>query len=284
MRTSSIIRLCIAFLLLGGVWVAYTQMGSAPAKLDTIKVKDDLFVIHNNIVPGNTTALVTNEGVILVDDKFEVDHDGIIAEVKKITDKPIKYVINTHHHADHSGGNAKMQAMNVQIIASEQARQNMVDGKQTGLPNIAIEHHAHVFLGGKAVELYYFGRAHTNGDIFVYFPAHKVLTTGDTFTFGKDTPILIDYSGGGSIKEWTNTLDGALKLDFDTVIPGHGNVTTKAELAKFREGTLGIRNRIHDLVGQKKTRDEIGKVMQEEVFWGPLQMMMSLDGAIAEVR
>jgi glyoxylase-like metal-dependent hydrolase (beta-lactamase superfamily II) len=284
MRTSSIIRLCTAFLLLGGVWVAYTQMGSQPAKLDTIKVKDDLFVIHNNIVPGNSTALVTNEGVILVDDKFEVDHDGIMAELKKITDKPLKYVINTHHHADHSGGNVKMQAMNVQIIASEQARQNMVDGKQPGLPNIAIEHHAHVYLGGKNAELYYFGRAHTNGDIFVYLPAHKVLVTGDTFTFGKDTPILIDYAGGGSVKEWTNTLDGALKLDFDTVIPGHGTPTTRAELAKFRAGTVTLRNRIHDMVGQKKTRDEIGKAMQTEMNWGPLQMMMSLDGAIAELR
>ena len=108
--------------------------------------------------------------------------------------------------------------------------------------------------------------------------------TGDTFTFGKDTPILIDYAGGGSVKEWTNTLDGALKLDFDTVIPGHGTPTTRAELAKFRAGTVTLRNRIHDMVGQKKTRDEIGKAMQTEMNWGPLQMMMSLDGAIAELR
>src|ERR1700685_625784 len=134
MRKSSTIRLAAAVFLGGALWVAYTQAPQQPAKLNTVKLKDDLYVIHNDFVPGNTTALITSEGVILVDDKFEVDHDNIMAELKKITDKPVRYVINTHHHADHSGGNAKMQAMNAQVIASEQARENMVDAKQPGLP------------------------------------------------------------------------------------------------------------------------------------------------------
>ncbi|HWX00421.1 MBL fold metallo-hydrolase [Collimonas sp.] len=136
MRKSSIIRLSAAVLLLAGLWVAYTQ-GPPPAKLDLIKVKDDLYVIHNDIVPGNSTALITSEGVLLVDDKFDVDHNGILEQLKKVTDQPIKYVVNTHHHADHSGGNAKMQDMNAIVVATEEARQNMVDGKQPGLPGIA---------------------------------------------------------------------------------------------------------------------------------------------------
>src|SRR5262245_4530238 len=74
------------------------------AKLDLVKVKDDLYVIHNDFVPGNTTALITNEGVVLVDDKFEIDSANILAELKKITNQPVKYVINTHYHGDHSGG------------------------------------------------------------------------------------------------------------------------------------------------------------------------------------
>ena len=157
-------------------WPTPTDSSSAtqPAKLTPVKVKDDLFVIHNDFVPGNTTALVTNEGVVLVDDKFEIDHDNILAELKKITNQPVKYVINTHHHADHSGGNAKLQAMNVQVVASEQARENMVDGKQPGLPNVVFDHHAHVYLGGKNVELYHFGRAHTNGDVVVLLPGAAV--------------------------------------------------------------------------------------------------------------
>ena len=87
---------------------------------------------------------------------------------------------------------------------------------------------------------------------------------------------------GGSAKEWTKTLDAALKLDFDTAIPGHGLVTTQQEMANFRDSTVTTRNRIHEMVVAKKTRDEIGKTMQSEFHWGPLQMKRGLDGAIAE--
>ena len=287
MKTNALARVCLAVLLSGGLWAAYAYgqpFGATAAKLTTVKVKDDLFVIHNDFVPGNTTALITNQGVVLVDDKFEIDHDNIVAEVKKLTSQPIKYVINTHHHADHSGGNAKLQAMNVQAIASEQARQNMVDGNLTGLPTMVFEHHAHVYLGGKNVELYHFGRAHTNGDVVVYFPAQRTLAAGDMFTFGDATPELIDYAGGGSAKEWTSTLDSALQLDFDTAVPGHGVVTTKAEMRKYRDSTLALRNRVHALIGQKKSRADIEKAMRTEFHWADLHVMLSLDGAIAEMQ
>ena len=95
------------------MWVAYVhgqQPGQVAAKQELIKIKDDLYVIHNDFVPGNTTALITNQGVVLVDDKFEIDFPNIVSEVKKLTNQPIKYVINTHHHGDHSGSNAKMAA------------------------------------------------------------------------------------------------------------------------------------------------------------------------------
>jgi len=287
MKMNVLARLSLAVALSAGLWVAYAYgqpFGAQAAKLTTVKVKDDLFVIHNDFVPGNTTVLITNEGVVLVDDKFEIDHDNIVAAVKKLTSQPIKYVINTHHHADHSGGNAKLQAMSVQAIASEQARENMVDGKLTGLPTMVFEHHAHVYLGGKNVELYHFGRAHTNGDVVVYFPAQRTLAAGDMFTFGDATPELIDYAGGGSAKEWTSTLDSALQLDFDNVVPGHGVVTTKAEMRKYRDSTLRLRNRIHDLVVQKKSRDDIAKVMRTEFHWADLHISVSLDGAMVEMQ
>ena len=284
---NALARLSLAVVLSAGLWVAYAYgqpFGAQAAKLTTVKVRDDLFVIHNDFVPGNTTVLITNEGVVLVDDKFEIDHDNIVAAVKKLTSQPIKYVINTHHHADHSGGNAKLQAMSVQAIASEQARENMVDGKLTGLPTMVFEHHAHVYLGGKNVELYHFGRAHTNGDVVVYFPAQRTLAAGDMFTFGDATPELIDYAGGGSAKEWTSTLDSALQLDFDNVVPGHGVVTTKAEMRKYRDSTLRLRNRTHDLVVQKKSRDDIAKVMRTEFHWADLHISVSLDGAMVEMQ
>lgn len=283
MQKSVIVRSSAGLVLLGGMWLAFTQ-GPQPAKLNTIKVKDDLYVIHNDLVPGNSTALVTNEGVLLVDDKFEVDHNNIMAELKKITSQPIKYVVNTHHHGDHSGGNALMQQMNAQIVASEQARENMVDGKQPGLPVFTFTHDAQIHLGGKTVEMFHFGRAHTNGDIVVYFPADRALAAGDMFTMGDDVPELIDYAGGGSGKEWTHTLDSALMLDFDAVVPGHGPVTNKGEMRKFRDSTLRLRNRVHDLLMQKKNRDEVAAMLKSEFHWQQLHLDRGLDGAMAEMR
>ena len=286
MKNKSTARVWLAGAMAVAMCVAYlhAQFGNTPSKLNTIKITDDLFVIHNDFVPGNTTALVTNEGVLLVDDKFEIDFPNIVGEVKTLTNQPIKYVVNTHHHGDHSGGNVKAQQMNANVVASEEARENMVDGKQPGLPVVVFEHHAHIYLGGKNVELYHFGRAHTNGDVVVYFPAQRTLSAGDMFTFGDATPQLIDYAGGGSAKEWTPTLDSALQLDFDTVVPGHGVVTTKSEMRKFRDSTLRLRNRVHELVGQKKSRDEIAKAMRTEFRWADLHVMVSLDGAIAEMQ
>lgn len=267
-----------------GAYVYGRQFGSQPSKLDIVKVKDDLFVIHNEFVPGNSTALVTNEGVVLVDDKFEVDADNILAMLKKVTNQPVKYVINTHHHGDHSGSNAKMQAIGAVVVASEPARQNMVEGRQPGPPTVTFAEQAYITLGGKRVELYHFGRAHTNGDAVVYFPAHRALAAGDMFTFGDATPQLIDYAGGGSAKEWPRTLDQVLTLDFDTVVPGHGTVTTKAELRKFRDSTQTLRNRVREMITQKRSRDEVRKMLMTEFHWADLHLNRGFDGLLAELQ
>ena len=273
-----------AMLLIVVAYVHGQQFGNQPAKLDLVKVKDDLFVIHNQFVPGNTTALVTNEGVVLVDDKFEIDAPNILATLKTVTNQPVRYVINTHHHGDHSGSNAKFQAANTIVVATEKARVNMVDGKQPGQPTVTFTDRGAIHLGGKDVLTYYFGRSHTNGDAVVLFPAQRVLAAGDMFTFGDDVPQLVDYAGGGSAKEWTSTLDGALQLDFDTVVPGHGNPTTKAEMQKFRTSTLTLRNRVHDMIVQKKTKAEIEKMLRSDFHFADLHIQRSLDGLLVELQ
>jgi len=262
----------------------YAQFGNQAAKLDLVKVKDDLFVIHNDFVPGNTTVLITNEGVVLVDDKFEIDHDGIMAQLKKVTNQPVRYVINTHYHGDHSGGNAKLQALNVQVVASEAAREKMVETKMPGLPNVTLEDRVRFYVGGKRIEVHYFGRSHTNGDVVVLFPDHRVLSAGDMFTFGDATPQLIDYAGGGSAKDWTRTLDGALGLEFDQVVPGHGAVTTKQEMRKFRDSTVTLRTRVHDMLSQNKARADIEKMLRSEFHFADLHVQLSLDGLMSELR
>jgi len=279
-RTTLITAIALAMF---GVFVK-AQFGTQPAKLDTIKLKDDLFVIHNDFVPGNTTALITNQGVVLVDDKFEIDHDGIMAQLKKLTNQPVKYVINTHYHADHSGGNPKLQALGAQVVTSERARSKMAEVKQPGMANITLDDALRLYLGGKRIEVHYFGRSHTDGDVVVLFPDHRVLSAGDMFTFGDATPQLIDYAGGGSAREWTSTLDGALKLDFDSVVPGHGGVTTKQEMRKFRDSTITLRNRVHDMLAQNKSRAEIEKMLRSEFHFADLHVMLSLDGMMSELR
>jgi cyclase len=288
-------RIALGFLTCLGLLVAYVhaqQLGEMAARQELVKVKDDLYVIHNEFVPGNTTALVTNEGVVLVDDKFAVDHDAIMAALKRVTDQPIRYVINTHHHADHTGGNLKMQQMNVQVVSSENARKNMAgtpaDGlfidAHPGFPNVTFENHMQIHLGGRRAELFYFGRAHTNGDIVVYFPAERTLASGDIFTFGDQTPQLIDYAGGGSAKEWTTTLDSALQLDFDAVVPGHGKVTTKQEMRNFRDKTLALRNRVHEMIVRKKSRADIAGMLHTDYHWIPVLLDRSLDGLMGELQ
>ena len=282
MRTRLYLLTGLSVALLGAY--VHAQFGGQPSKLNTVKLKDDLFVIHNDYVPGNTTALITNEGVVLVDDKFEVDYPNILAELKKITNQPVKYVINTHHHGDHSGSNAKFQAANAIVVATEQAYVNMIDGKQPGVPTMTFNGRGAIHLGGKDVRMYYFGRSHTNGDAVVLFPAQRVLAAGDMFTFGDATPQLVDYSGGGSAKEWTNTLDGVLQLDFDTVVPGHGTVTTKAEMQKFRGSTVSLRTKVHDMIVQKKTKAEIEKMLRTDFHFADLHIQRSLDGLMVELQ
>ena len=262
----------------------HAQFGNQPAKLVTIKIKDDLFVIHNDFVPGNTTVLVTNEGVVLVDDKFEIDHENIMAQLKKITNQPVKYVINTHYHGDHSGGNPKLQALGAQIITSQQARDKMVEIKQPGMANVTLDNSIRLFLGGKRLEVYRFGRAHTDGDIVVLFPDHRVLSAGDMFTFGDATPQLIDYAGGGSARDWTGTLDGALRLEFDQVVPGHGLVTTKQEMRKFRDSTVTLRTKVHDMIVGKKTKADIEKMLRTDFKFADLHIERSLDGLMLELQ
>jgi len=289
MHRNTLVRLSVAAGLYGALWTTYArpiqgQGQPQPSQLSLVKLADDLYVVHNDFVPGNTTALITSEGVVLVDDKYAVDYDNIMAQLRTVTNQPVRYVVNTHHHGDHSGSNARMQAANAIVVASEEAQENMVAAGQSGVPTIGVKDHAHIRLGGQNIELYHFGRAHTNGDVVVYFPGHRTLAAGDMFTYGDATPQLIDYAGGGSAREWTSTLDAALMLDFDRVVPGHGTVTTKAEMRTFRDGTVTFRNRVHDMLVQNRSRADIEAMLRKEFHWADLHVAVGLDGAIAELR
>ena len=263
---------------------AHAQFGDAPAELELIQVQDDLYVIYNDFVPGNVTVLITDEGLLLVDNKYEIDYDNIVTQLATVTDQPIRYVVNTHYHGDHSGGNASMQAVNAEVFAADNARVKMVEIGQPGLPNVTIDEHVRIYIGGKAVDLYQFGRAHTDGDVVVLFPEHGVLAAGDMFTYGENVPQLIDYSGGGSARAWPGTLDAVLQLDFDTVVPGHGDVTTREEMSNYRDETARLAGLVREMNGQGRSRDEIEEVLRAVFNWADLHVQLGLDGLIAEMR
>jgi cyclase len=279
-------RLFSAALLLTGCWIAYTQTQAPPPKLTTSKVKEDLYMIEGG--GGNVAVYVTSEGVILVDDKFDQNHDDIVAQVKTVSPLPIKYILSTHYHADHSGGNAKFLPT-AEIISTANARANIVNHTQSNAPpgvmpaRVTFTDESAVYLGGKEVRAKYFGRGHTNGDAIIYFPALHTIHTGDMMAGA--TP-LIDYPGGGSVVEWTKTLDAAMKLDFDTVIPGHGAVTNKAGLLAYRNNVEKLRTRATGLIREGKSQEDVGKVMTAEYKWAPdsLQMQWSLPGMMKELK
>ena len=237
MRKDAVLRVVLAAVAGAGVWLAWAQ--NPPQALNLQKVTDNLYVIIGD--GGNVAFMPTSEGVILVDDKFASDAPQIIAKVKSVTDKPIRYVLNTHQHGDHTGGNEALLAANAEIVIQKNARANMVTGKQPGLPRITFTDESQVFLGGKEVVARHLGRGHTNGDAVIYFPSEKALHTGDLFVVGAP---YCDSNNGGSIKEWDQTLQKVLQYDFETVIPGHGPVSKREDLVKFVQTMATIRDRV----------------------------------------
>jgi cyclase len=287
MRRTSLLRLALAILILQATWVVYTQTAKLPGPLRIEKVKGELYMISGE--GGNVAVYVTSDGVILVDDMFDRNHADILAQVKSVTDKPLKYVINTHQHDDHAGGDLKMLPI-AEVIAHRNARANLVNIKQPyyedtpgtpiGLPRITFSDETSIFLGGQEVRAKYFGRGHTSGDIVVYFPGLRVVHTGDLFLGRRPgrgaaptqarppgVNIYVDYAQGGSFLDWTGTLDGALTLDFDTVIPGHGPVSTRDDVVKFRADLQTMRDRIAGMVRRGAVKSEVVATLEADYGW-----------------
>jgi cyclase len=287
MNRTLAVRLIAGMVFLMGSWVAYTQnQGKAPP-LKLNKVTDDLYEIEGD--GGNVAVYITNEGVILVDDKYVADYEQIVSNVKSVTNQPIRYILSTHYHADHSGGNTKFSGV-AEIISTVNAHNGIVQHKQSNAPDgmiparVTFTTETDLFLGGKQVRAIHFGRGHTNGDAMVYFPALRILHTGDLFTAA--TP-LIDYPGGGSLAEWPKTLDAAMSnLDFDTVIPGHGAITNKAALMAYRNNAETMRSRIQGLIRQGKSEAEVKKFMLDEYKWADnsLNVQWGFPGLMAELK
>jgi cyclase len=218
---------------------ARAQQSQQPQPLTIEKVKENLYVIMGG--GGNTAAFVTGNGVVLVDTKLANYGQQILDRVKSVTDKPITHIINTHTHGDHVGSNDFFPA-SVEIVAHDNTGANMAKmivfhdaAKQHGLPDRTFPDRMTLLAGNDAIDLYYFGPAHTNGDAFVVFRNLRVMHTGDAFS-GPNTPI-IDVNNGGSAIRYPETLLKATTgiKDVDTVIPGHSAVTSWQAFLDYRD-------------------------------------------------
>jgi glyoxylase-like metal-dependent hydrolase (beta-lactamase superfamily II) len=277
MRRASILAGIVATGLIAGVIGEARQAGPPPAQLRIEPVKPGLYAILN---PGaNTLAVrVTNDGVLLVDDMFEANYDQIIALVRTVTNQPVKYVVSTHHHGDHTGGNIRF-LQHATIVGHKNARAAMTGAPKPlpGPPPLTFTTEAAIHVGDAEVQLHHLGPGHTNGDIVVYFPDLRVIAMGDLFVVLGRVPY-VDYAGGGSTLGWLPTLERALKFEFDTVIPGHGPVATRADLQKYKDSLQTLHTRTRDLIRQGVPKDQyLAKLKTDDLGW-------SLDPATLFVR
>jgi glyoxylase-like metal-dependent hydrolase (beta-lactamase superfamily II) len=216
------------------------------------KLKDNLYMMTGG--GGNSGVFITATGVVVVDTKNPGWGQPLLAKIKEVTDKPITTIINTHTHFDHVSGNVEFPA-SVEVITHVNTAENMKAMRmptgvalQPGFPaNIFADHKGHglpkrtftdsltIGRGNDRVELRYFGRGHTNGDAWVFFPALRVAQAGDIFS-GKNLPLL-DANNGGSGREIGDTLAKAAAAmgAIDSVITGHSTVMTPADLKEYAE-------------------------------------------------
>jgi cyclase len=278
--SSSVRRVVVLFAALAalaGVTVAGGQQPTGePFSTAITKLKEGLYLIpgyDGAATGGNVAVRVTSDGVIIVDSKIPVLYDDIVTKVKSVSPLPIKYLLNTHQHGDHTGSNAQF-LKTTEILMHRNARANMLKENLAGPGRIVYTDQQSVFLGGAEVQMRYMGRGHTNGDSVIYFPDLRTVHTGDLVVWGKRsqgtvlTP-LMDYAAGhGSGREWVATLDKVLALDFDTAIPGHGPVLTKDQIRTFRNKMQTLNDRMAALIkaGGKKT-DIATRIKLDDLEW-----------------
>ncbi len=266
-------RNIVVILAFAAVALAQAPAGrGGPPNLATQQVKPGLYMITG--AGANTEVRVTSDGLIVVDGKLpgEQNYNALMEQIKTISPQPVKYLIVTHHHADHTGNNDRFLAAGVQIVAQENLNKNLVNYAFTPKPapaTITYDREYTIRLGGVEVQARHFGNAHTSGDTVVYFPDLKVVAVSDEVTSGMLGP-LADYPGGGSFAEWPKTLDNLLQLDFDTAIPGNGNPITKADVLAYRDKVSTFVARAKVAVGMGIPKDQLlMQVKTGDLGWTP---------------
>ncbi|MCG8468742.1 MAG: MBL fold metallo-hydrolase, partial [Gemmatimonadetes bacterium] len=221
------------------------------------------------VTGGNVAVRVTNDGVILVDNKFPHSFRTITSEVRKVTSLPIRYVLDTHHHGDHAGSNADFMAVG-EVIAHRNARANMIRGNQPGAPRVVFGSETSVFLGGVETRAHHFGRGHTDGDAVIYFTGSNVIHMGDDFFQGRFP--FVDIASGGTVEGLERGIGDVLQHAPDDVaiIPGHGALSTIEDLETYHRMLRETIAMVREKMDRGLSAEDIaaGGVSDEWTDWG----------------
>lgn len=220
---------------------------------------------------GNITIAVGTDGIIQVDSQFAPLHEKIKAAIAAISPLPVKYLINTHFHGDHTGGNAGFARDGAVIVAQDNIRVRLAAGTQNGLTGnktppaeagalpgeTYVGGTRKVDVGGRTAVVTHANNAHTDGDSWVLFADANVIATGDIFTNGRYPNI--DFANGGGINGVINAVDAFLKAAGDTtkIVPGHGPLATRSQLAEYRTVLVTARERIRKLYDEGRSEQDV---------------------------
>ncbi|HKZ38085.1 MAG TPA: MBL fold metallo-hydrolase [Chryseolinea sp.] len=239
-------------------------------KIRPVYVSDNLYFLKGS--GGNIGVFIGKEGTLMIDDQFAELSNKINGAIKTLSPNDIRFLINTHLHGDHSGGNENFKKMGVTIVAHDLVRERMSRQSvnkttnevkpprdEEAWPMISFSEKLNVYLNQEDIELLHIDPAHTDGDVVVHFKKANVYHMGDMFvTYGYP---YIDYSNGGSINGFISSLDKFLAMmdDNTKVIPGHGELCSKADVKKFRDRLAEIRDEVAaNLKKGKKAEDVTG--------------------------
>jgi len=275
MRRGIVLGVLLAIGALSITAAAVQQGGQPPMVVEIDKLKDNLYVMKGG--GGNSSVFITQKGVIVVDTKNPGWGQPLLEAIKKVTNQPVMMVINTHTHGDHVSGNVEFPA-EVDIVTHENTAANMKEMRPNssappnpnprnifkenngkGLAKRTFRDMMTIGSGNDRIELRYFGRSHTNGDAFVYFPVHRVLHAADVFP-GKELPIM-DANNGGTAVGYAETLSKVLSFsekNADVIVNGHFNTTTtNADLKDYIQFIRGYVSEVQAAKKAGKTLDDV---------------------------
>ena len=238
-------------------------------QMKVTKVAGNVYMLEGS--GGNIGASVGEDGIVIVDDQFAPLADKIKAALKGVTNKPVRFVINTHFHGDHTGGNAIFQK-DAPVIAQDNVRKRLEAGggdrkpaPKDALPIVTFDHDVTVHLNGEDIHALHFASGHTDGDSIIFFPKSNVVHMGDDFvTYGFP---FIDLKSGGSVEGMIAAVDDVVgKLPADVkVIPGHGPISNLDDVRKFSAMLKATLAAIQNALKQGKTLDQ----MKQEKILAP---------------